>query len=74
MAQLEDLVRVRRLTATGTAKAIRVGAGVSLRELAQEVGVGAPTISRWESGLRSPRGKKAVAYIAALERLQAART
>ena len=74
MSELEDLVRVRRLTATGTAKAIRVGAGVSLRELAREVGVGAPTICRWELGQRTPRGEKAVAYVDVLDRLQATRS
>lgn len=52
--ELEAIARVRRLLKTGSAKAIRVGAGVSQAELAGTVGVSKGTLSRWESGKRVP--------------------
>ncbi len=55
--------------ALGTARLIRVEAGLSLSELAQAVGVDRGTIWRWESGRRRPRGPAAERYLAALEEL-----
>jgi DNA-binding XRE family transcriptional regulator len=72
MSQIEALVRIRRLTATGTARAIRVSAGLSLAELAKEVGVAPGTVLRWERAERAPHGEKAVAYAEVLDRLSAA--
>lgn len=73
------LARVRRLARSGTAKSIRVSAGLSLAELGSAVvtdetpnGVGPVTVYRWEACKRSPHGELAIAYLAALDALMAA--
>jgi transcriptional regulator with XRE-family HTH domain len=49
---------------------IRQQAGVSLRDMAEAMGVTQPTITRWELGLRSPeRGPHLNAYLAVLDQL-----
>jgi len=63
------LVRIRRLASTGAARAIRQDAGLSLGEMAQDVGVHRSTLFRWEAGLRRPRGPAAERYLALLEDL-----
>jgi transcriptional regulator with XRE-family HTH domain len=57
-----ELARVRALARNGTARTIRVAAGISLGELAKSVGVDRSTILRWESGERRPRGAAALRY------------
>lgn len=47
---LVDLARVRSLTRSGVARSIRLAAGLSLREVAETVGVGLTTVWRWEAG------------------------
>ncbi|MGH2462707.1 MAG: helix-turn-helix domain-containing protein [Candidatus Limnocylindria bacterium] len=47
---------------TGAARPIRLGAGLSLGEVAESVGVSPSTILRWENRERAPRGQAAVAY------------
>ena len=56
------LATVRSMCANGTAKATRQAATLSIREVADEVGVAASTIFRWESGRRVPHGPAAIAY------------
>lgn len=63
------LSKVRRLAASGSAKSIRLGAAVSLPEVATEVGVATSTIWRWENGRRTPRGDAAERYCDLLDRL-----
>lgn len=59
---LIELVNVRDLTRTGAARSIRIGAGLSLEELARDIGVSASTVHRWENGERVPHGEAAIAY------------
>ena len=59
---VEDLTWVRRLASTGGARALRMGAGLSLREVADELGVSAAAVSRWERGLRRPGGRLALKW------------
>lgn len=66
---IEELVWMRRAAATGTARAIRETAGLSLAEVAREVGVTKAAVSRWETGKRVPRGEAAVAYARLLRAL-----
>jgi len=69
------LARARRLAKSGAARAIRIGAGLSLAELGSNVGpdgVGPATVQRWETGQRAPHGELALAYAAALDVLQRA--
>ena len=65
------LTRVRGLTNSGTARAIRLGAGLSLGEIARAIGVSPSTVLRWERRERTPRGEKALAYAQVLEELLA---
>jgi DNA-binding transcriptional regulator YiaG len=63
------LTRVRRLAASGAARAIREAAGLSLTEAANSAEVHRLTIYRWEHGQRRPHGEAALRYLALLERL-----
>jgi hypothetical protein len=42
-----ELARIRRMCQTGVARRIRVGAGASLSEVGQPVGVARLTILKW---------------------------
>jgi transcriptional regulator with XRE-family HTH domain len=65
----EALRHVRNLTATGAARLIRHHAGLSLREVADVVGVDTSTVWRWERDERRPRGDAALRYAALLDRM-----
>lgn len=54
---------------TGAAKSIRLAAGVSLPEVARDVGVSHSTIYRWENDLNEPKGDPALRYIDVLDEL-----
>jgi transcriptional regulator with XRE-family HTH domain len=68
-AELLELSRVRSLAKLGTARSIRVAAGLTLGEVAGAVGVSEAAISRWESGERKPRGAAALKYAEVLQSL-----
>lgn len=67
---LIDLADARRAALDGSARAIRLSAGLSETEVGGAAGVAGPTISRWERGLRQPRGLAAVRWIRLLRRLE----
>ena len=48
---------------------LREGAGLTQAELAAVLGVMRPTVSRWESGARDPKGEYRDRYRTALEEL-----
>jgi transcriptional regulator with XRE-family HTH domain len=56
------LARIRALCKSGYAHQIRIKAGVSLKEIADDVGVTESAISYWENGLRAPRTASALKY------------
>lgn len=64
--------RRRRLPDPATRRALRVAAGLSQADVAACVGVDRASVSRWETGHRSPRGDTAEAYAALLRDLAAA--
>jgi transcriptional regulator with XRE-family HTH domain len=67
---LIQLAHVRALTSSGAARALRLSAQLSLGEVARAIGVGTPTVLRWENGERSPQLSPAVlAYADLLDRL-----
>jgi DNA-binding transcriptional regulator YiaG len=70
--ELVRLTRVRALATSGTARAIRIAAGLSLPLVAEAIGCGVSTVWRWEQGQRVPRGEPALRYGALLEELVAA--
>jgi DNA-binding transcriptional regulator YiaG len=71
--QTLKLVQARHLAASGDGKAIREGAGLSLREVAGAISLSAAALFRWENGERIPRGERAVAWVEFLEQLAATR-
>jgi transcriptional regulator with XRE-family HTH domain len=61
----------RRLPSPAAARAIRLGAGVTQQELADELAVDRVTVARWEAGDRTPRGQLRLRYVQVLEQLAA---
>ena len=64
-----ELARVRSMTKAGTARTVRIAAGLSLGEVAAAVGVSDVSVYRWEQGQRSPRGAAALKYAEVLAAL-----
>jgi DNA-binding transcriptional regulator YiaG len=60
----------RRLARSGRGRAIREAATLSRSEFADELGVAASTVARWEGGTRTPRPEQALRYLALLEELE----
>ena len=68
--ELLDQARVRRaLPPAPVRRFLRERAGVTQAELAEVLGVERPTVTRYESGAREPRGELRIAYVGLLERL-----
>lgn len=68
----DDLIRLadtRAAAAAGAARSLRLAAGLSLGEVARELGVSVSCVFRWETGERRPRGDAALRYGELLERL-----
>jgi transcriptional regulator with XRE-family HTH domain len=68
----DDLLRladVRLRARAGSARSLRLAAGLSLREVADDVGVAVSTLWRWENGERRPHGAAAIRYAAVLDAL-----
>ena len=63
------LSRVRALLDSGAARTIREAHGLSLAELAADVGVTAAALVRWELRQRRPRRAAALRYLEVLEQL-----
>lgn len=63
------VARARRLAKSGAGRALRVGAGVSIRELARAIGVAPSVVWRWERGERYPRADNAVRWVEVLDEL-----
>jgi DNA-binding transcriptional regulator YiaG len=67
-----DLAVLRQMCLSGEARRIRQQAKLSLGDIAAEVGASAPpTVQRWETGQRMPRGYQATKYLRVLRRLEA---
>jgi transcriptional regulator with XRE-family HTH domain len=65
--------RARTLPPPTVRRLLRTRAGISVRQLAAAIGVSPAAVSRWETGLRTPRGAALETYSAALDRLAAER-
>lgn len=68
-ARAPQLVVMREMAATGRARALRIQARLSLGEVAEDIGTSVSTLSRWETGLRPPRGDAALRWLALLRQL-----
>lgn len=69
MSSVLSIVRARRLLESGDGRDLRLRAGLSLDQVAAEVGVSGPAVYAWESGSYAPRGEHAVRYARLIERL-----
>lgn len=75
MAPLADapdplaIAEARDLLQSDLPRMLRVGAGVTLREMAAWCGTSQSAIYRWETRQRVPRGPAAVRYLDVLQRL-----
>lgn len=56
------VARMRDMARGGEVRAVRVNAGLSLREVAAAVGVHPTTVYGWETGKSIPHGKAAIRY------------
>lgn len=60
--ELRALMFARAACADGRAKALRLRAGLSYRELGQAADLNPSTIAKWESGTRVPHGEIGIRY------------
>lgn len=71
MRNIAKLARLRRdLPSPDSRRAIRVAAGVSLEDVAREVGVTRSAVARWERGDRSPGREHIAEYSRVLHELK----
>lgn len=68
-SEADSGLELRRMIASGEARALRVNAGTSQRVMAQVLGVDTVTLFRWEKGISTPRGRNAREYYRFLRRL-----
>lgn len=69
-ALIEEVRTRRRLPPPPMRRAIRQAAGVSQRQVAEELGVDRVTVARWELGTRNPQSRFLGAYLALLDGLR----
>ncbi|MFF3897928.1 helix-turn-helix domain-containing protein [Streptomyces sp. NPDC001812] len=69
---LAEVSRVRVSARKGEARTRRIQHCISLREMAESLGVKPSTLSRWERGEATPRPDDAVRWGAVLASLEAA--
>lgn len=67
--QLASLALIRRYCRDGTARTVRVEAGLSVRELASAAGVSFAAISKWERNLAIPRAEGGLRYAESIAEL-----
>lgn len=71
MSQIGDLVRMREACRTGRARDLRIGARLTLDEIARQCGgVTRTTVMYWETSRAVPRGEPAVLYAKVLRELE----
>jgi transcriptional regulator with XRE-family HTH domain len=67
-----SLVAARRHASSGSGRAIRQRANLSMNEVCAALGVTVGALSRWENGLTVPRGEPAVRWADLLSELERA--
>lgn len=66
----ERAIRGRMKARDGSGRTLRIAAGLSLADLAEELDVDKATLSRWERGLESPRRNAAIRYERLIDQLE----
>jgi len=67
-----EVAKVRKLVRSGEAREIRLENGLSLREVADDIGVNPTSVYHWEQGVCLPRGPHALKYARLLDALRKA--
>lgn len=70
MGKTLKIAKVRQMLARGEARDIRCRSGLSVAELAGELGVSPTTVWYWENARHVPKGDRAERYLEILERLE----
>lgn len=68
---LDELIDLPGLLRSGSARELRVRAGLTIPALARQLDVMPATVSKWELGQRCPTGSNARRYARLLSRLAA---
>jgi DNA-binding transcriptional regulator YiaG len=66
---VEEAKARRALPSPAMRRAVRVNARVSMRAIAEDIGVSVAAVALWEVGKREPRGQNLIRYAAALRDL-----
>lgn len=66
---LAEARRRQSLPPPAVRRLLREQAGLTQDEVAGTIGVGRPSVTRYESGTRDPRGEIRLAYVDLLERI-----
>ena len=66
---LERVERRRSLPCPAERRLLRLRAGLTLADVAESIGTTAPSVSRYETGRRSPRGLILDKYLEAIKAL-----
>jgi transcriptional regulator with XRE-family HTH domain len=69
--RLVDLTRIERIRKSGEARAIRLRANVSARQVAKALRVAPVTVLRWEEDLARPRPEVALRWLHVLDKIAA---
>ena len=71
---IASLLELREIITSGRARQIREAAGLPADALARQLEVTPATVTRWETGIRYPRGANARRYARLLRRLAGPQT
>ena len=69
---ISELLDLRAMLDNGEARQIRERAGLTSTQLARRLDVSPAAVTRWEQGIRFPRGANARRYARLLQRLASA--
>ena len=70
MKRISELIEAKRLPPPATRKVLRTDAGLTLEDVAGQLGVSKTAIWLWERGDRVPTGLNRIAYVALLNQLR----
>ena len=70
--QISTRYRLERLVKSGQARQLRESARFSCIQVADRLGVSPATVTRWELGQRTPRGRLLSRYVRLLDEMEAA--
>jgi transcriptional regulator with XRE-family HTH domain len=70
MTDTASLIQAKRLPPPAMRRALRLGAGLTLQEVGELVGVHRSCVLRWETGAREPTGRRRIRYSEVLTELR----